>query len=255
MVKLAEQLSGDAAHPATSAQPPADEGIKPDSARAHNVVTQDAGQAEQAKLPLVRPSAIEESALGTPSARAQQALTPSNIRVDESAVPLSAPQDSSWVLSTAAALGVVIALILGLRWLALRVRGVNMGVRSPVVEVLSRSVVGPKSAVLLLRVGPRVLIVGDSSGGLRTLSEVHDEQEVASLLQSIEAGRPQSMTHSFQGVFSRLNKQFDADEPSDARAEGLDQSEHRVDRVRDSLSSLKSKMRWSGPGEGKGVNG
>jgi hypothetical protein len=102
--------------------------------------------------------------------------------------------------------------------------------------------------VLLLRVGSRVLIVGESSGGgsggsLNTLAEVQDEQEIASLLQAVEAARPQSMTHSFQGVFSRLNKQFDGDEPVDAMHEGCDTHEHRVDRVRDSLSLLRNKLR------------
>lgn len=153
----------------------------------------------------------------------------------------------NWVLSTFAALGTVIGLILAARWAYAKLGGKVVARPSQSIEVLSRTAVAPKNHVLLLRVGQRVLVVGDSSTGLRTLANLDDPEEVASLIQSVEASRPTSVSQSFNGLLSRFNGQYDADAQADH--EGLDESEARIDHARDALAGLASRIRALG---GKG---
>ncbi len=174
---------------------------------------------------------------------------------------VSEPRGGSWggsgALATLSALGVVIGLIFLFRWGVAKVSGTPIATASAAVEVLSRSSVAPRSHVLLLRIGPRVLVVGESSGGLRTLSEVTDEQEVANLLQAVESAKPQSIAGGFGTLLGRFNRQYDADgtdaqgaTPIDRLAEGRDLSEAPVDRARDSLASLSARLKLRSSREG-----
>ncbi|MEL7087632.1 MAG: flagellar biosynthetic protein FliO [Planctomycetota bacterium] len=145
-----------------------------------------------------------------------------------------------WVLSTCAALGVVIGLILAARWAYTKMGGKVIARSSPAVEVLSRTTVAPKNHVLLLRVGQRVLVVSDSGAGLRTLANLDDPEEVASVLQSVTSQQPASVTKSFNGLVTRFNGEYDA--KSQLAEEGGDESEITLDRTRDALSGLKSRL-------------
>jgi flagellar biogenesis protein FliO len=173
--------------------------------------------------------------------------------------------DATWsggsMLTTLAALGLVIALIFGVRFLLARATKVPMVAASSAVEVLSRTSVAPRSHVLLLRVGPQVLVVGESSGGLRTLGAVQQEDEVASLLQAVESSKPQSIAGGFSSLMGKFNRQYETDAP-DAEAAlttdplnappidrfeaGLDRSEAPVDRARHGLSALAGRLRVRG---------
>ncbi|MEM9915318.1 MAG: flagellar biosynthetic protein FliO [Planctomycetota bacterium] len=149
-----------------------------------------------------------------------------------------------WALSTLAALGIVIGLIFAARWLYTKMGGAVVAKPSPVVEVLSRTPVAPKNHVLLLRVGQRVLVVGDSSSGLNTLADVDDPEEVASLLQSVSSHSDRSVTKSFNALVSRFNGDYDGQ--TRVALEGGDTSEIYTDRTRNSLSGLTSKLRTLG---------
>lgn len=157
-------------------------------------------------------------------------------------VEFTAPR--GWALSTLAALGVVIALIFAARWVYTKMGGAVVARPSPVIEVLSRTPVAPKNHVLLLRVGQRVLVVGDSSSGLSTLADVTDPEEVASLLQSVSTHSERSVSKSFNSLVSRFNSDYDS--KSRAELEGNDTSEIHLDRTRNSLSGLSSKLRTLG---------
>ncbi|MEM1110060.1 MAG: flagellar biosynthetic protein FliO [Planctomycetota bacterium] len=149
-----------------------------------------------------------------------------------------------WALSTLAALGVVIGLIFAARWAYTKLGGAVVARPSPVVEVLSRTPVAPKNHVLLLRVGQRVLVVGDSSSGLNTLADVDDPEEVASLLQSVSAHGERSASKSFNALVSRFNGDYEG--KTRVSLEGGDGQEVHLDRTRDSLSGLTSKLRALG---------
>ncbi len=170
--------------------------------------------------------------------------TPLGLAVGAAADDAEFTAPRGWALSTLAALGVVIGLIFGARWLYTKMGGAVVARPSLVVEVLSRTPVAPKNHVLLLRVGQRVLIVGDSSSGLNTLADVTDPEEVASLLQSVSSHSERSVSKSFSAMVGRFNGDYDADDR--LALEGGDSSEVHLDRTRNSLSGLSSKLRTLG---------
>jgi flagellar biogenesis protein FliO len=155
---------------------------------------------------------------------------------------------AGWAMSTLAALGLVIGLILVARFAYIRFGGRMVAKPTQAVEVLSRTTVAPKNHVLLLRVGQRVLVVGDSNQGLRTLADVDDPEEVAGLLQATTASQPASVTNGFQQLVSRFNRDYDA--ADQVRDEGGDQSEIRLDKTRDTLAGLTTRLKSLGERSG-----
>lgn len=151
-----------------------------------------------------------------------------------------------WLLSTLAALGVVLALVFGIRWL-LRRGGIvtKLAPQGSVVEVLSRTTVAPRSHVLLMRVGQRILVVSDSSAGMRTLASVQDPEEFSELLGAVDASKPASMSKSFNGVMKKLSGQWsDSDEAEfegendiDAMADGVG-----MDKTRSAITSVRGRL-------------
>lgn len=129
--------------------------------------------------------------------------------------PLERPDSSWWILKTITALGIVIGLALLVRYVYARMGGNVAGYASPVVEVLSRTTVAPRSHVLLLRVGGRVLVVSDSSAGMRTLASLEDPQEVADILGAVSAAKPTSISKGFSQLLHRFSDDHEPDQPDD----------------------------------------
>jgi flagellar biogenesis protein FliO len=116
------------------------------------------------------------------------------------------------------ALGVVIALIFLFRWAA-RFFFPSVAGRSPtrIVEVLARSVLTPRQQVMLIRVGRRLIVVGDSGSHLSTLCEIADPDEVASLMGHVREEKI-SAASGFGSLFGRFTRRFescDEEESSD----------------------------------------
>jgi flagellar biogenesis protein FliO len=150
---------------------------------------------------------------------------------------------ASGLLKTMTSLGVVIGLILLARFGYARLGGKVASASSPVVEVLSRTTVAPRSHVMLLRVGGRVLVVSDSSAGMRTLASVEDAQEVAELLGAVSAAKPNSITRSFGQMFHRADEEYDIQQ---AQFDQAQKPTHDETNARQSLSGLLSKVRGLG---------
>lgn len=148
---------------------------------------------------------------------------------------------SSWMLDTLGALGVVVALALLTRWVLSRLSGrVAVSGGPSVVEVLSRTAIAPRNHVILLKVGQRVIVASDSPAGMRTLAEIDDPEEVALLLAETAARTTQGVRGGFRQLMGKLNRDYDAAERH--AAEGGDDAEHFVDRARDRLSALRSRI-------------
>ncbi|MFK7789419.1 MAG: FliO/MopB family protein [Phycisphaeraceae bacterium] len=153
-----------------------------------------------------------------------------------------------WLLSTLAALGVVLAIVFGIRWLLKRGGVVSTATpQGGIVEVLSRTTVAPRSHVILMRVGSRILIVSDSTTGMRTLASVQDAEEVAELLGTIDSAKSTSMTQNFGSVMKKLSGQWSAEDdvlddasdgPVSEPSAALDQAEGALSRVRGRLAAL-----------------
>ena len=169
----------------------------------------------------------ERQPLGTPS--------------DESAEQRIQNTDTgSWGLQTAMALGVVILLIVMLRVFLKRMSGgaAASTTGGGLMEVLARCPIGNKAQVVFLRVNQRIIVAAHTQAGMNTLAQVDDPDEVAALLAQAEAGRPASISQSFQ----KLVRQFEGTHEA-ADGSGGDADEHLFDRTRSELSGLTGRLR------------
>ena len=121
--------------------------------------------------------------------------------------PANDSKDSTTTLETprvAMALAAVIALILLLRFGARRFLDLPGGQRSTgAVQVLSRTVLAPRQHVVLLKVGKRIIVVGDSGGQMSSLGDIADPDEVASLVGHIREEKLTVSAKAFGSLFRR----------------------------------------------------
>ena len=121
--------------------------------------------------------------------------------------PVNDSKDSTSNLETprvAVALAAVIALILLLRFGARRFFDLPGGHRpTGAVQVLSRTVVAPRQHVVLLKVGKRIIVVGDSGGQMSSLGDIADPDEVASLVGHIREEKLTVSAKAFGSLFRR----------------------------------------------------
>jgi flagellar protein FliO/FliZ len=87
-----------------------------------------------------------------------------------------------------AALFAVLVLILLLRWALRRLIPAALARQARGIRIVGRTAIGPKQQVLLLQVGRRMLVVGDSGQQLNTLCEINDPDEAAALLGQAQGG-------------------------------------------------------------------
>lgn len=180
----------------------------------------------------------------------------------------------SEVLAMLGPLAAVLAVIAGMAFVV-RAAGKRSGLagllgaggRAPsgVVEVLGRYPVGRGQMLALLKVGRRVLVVGQTQGrggGMRTLSEITDVDEVAALVTKAADAAGTSLAKAFT---SALHRQDDAiaatlveakpmpargpDAPSAVRSVTVNASGDRVELLR-TLPHAAPSARADEPGLG-----
>jgi len=106
------------------------------------------------------------------------------------------------------ALAVVVALILVMKWAGAKFIIPGARVRpTQVVQVVARSPIAPRQQVVLLRVGKRVVVVGDSGTTLSTLCEISDPDEVAALLGQLKDEQA-GPAGSFRNLFGKASANF-----------------------------------------------
>ncbi len=100
---------------------------------------------------------------------------------------------------------IVLGLFFGVAWCYKRgMRGVAAGhLPKQVLEVLGRSSLGPRQHLVLLRVGPKLVLVSVIQGEARTLTEITDPLEVDRMVGDCESIRPGSVTQSFREILSQ----------------------------------------------------
>ena len=174
--------------------------------------------------------------LGTPAAKEQGANA-----------PIVAKAPSMDYQRVVIALILVIALIFILRALGRYLfPSVTSRGQSRVVEVLSRSALAPKQQVMLLRVGRRVIVVGDSGAQMNTLCEISDPDEVAGLVGQLREEKTAAAA-AFSSLFGRFNRRFSADEDREETgpaAELRDEPEETaVSSAKGELDGLRERVR------------
>jgi len=119
------------------------------------------------------------------SGPAASSPSPRLVRPSEDRPVQSGPKDawSQWA-RTLAALALVVVLIVIARLMLKRFGPVSGARRRDMLDVLARTAVSSKHQLLLVRVGRRVVLVGQAPGGLTALSEVTQPDEVAALIEA-----------------------------------------------------------------------
>lgn len=120
--------------------------------------------------PLTTPAQLEESR--SLSRQSQQITLPGQTTKAQ-----TAQTGSIW--RTIGALLVVLALfLLGAKLWRKHIPVSNIGLPTEAIEILGRKPIEPHLSVYLIRCGARILVVGSSADGMRTLAEVTDPVEV-----------------------------------------------------------------------------
>jgi len=121
------------------------------------------------------------------------------------------------IVRTVGATGLVIALILLLRFAFVKLSGTTGGLRaqlgaagkapSGVLFVLGRYPISRGMSLVLLQLDQRVLLLSQTGDGFETLAELTDPDEVASIIRKVKDESGESLTAKFGGML----KKFESD--------------------------------------------
>jgi flagellar biogenesis protein FliO len=154
--------------------------------------------------------------------------------------PNSAARSANSALRTAAALGGVVGLILLLAWGYRAVAGgsgrLPLSLRSKrpaLIEVLSRTPLSPRQTLCLVRIGPRLVLLGVSADAVRPLDVIHDPDLTAQLVGQAAQHHADSSTAEFARCLEREARAYPA------TGDGLDETAAPADEP---LRDLKHKL-------------
>ena len=117
------------------------------------------------------------------------------------------------------AMVVVLGLIVALKYVAIWLfPGVRVGGSGRGVRLLSRTAIAPRQQVLLLQVGRRILVVGDSGGAMSPLANIEEPDEVAELLGQTSQTTPATASSRFKAMFGRAERDYDEPLPESLTA-------------------------------------
>ncbi len=155
-----------------------------------------------------------------------------------------------WFFNTLAALAVVLVLVFVARSMLTKWAGRNAATsHSPVADVLARIPIAPRNHLVLVRLGQRILVLGDSAQGLRTLESISDPQEIAELLTLVSASRPASISTGFRQLVNHFGQEHDSEAFPDAARRDTDFAADGdddglgLDRSRQNVGTLLSRLR------------
>jgi flagellar biosynthetic protein FliO len=149
------------------------------------------------------PSSPTSSIPQTPRGGDRLAISPSHhVRLGE---PGSRPGGTSSLLTVGSSLAVVLGLFLLVAWVFKRAMPGQSGLLpKEVVEVLGRTSLGARQQVHLVRCGNKLLLVSSTPGGMETLTEIAEPDEVQRLSALCRQTQPGSSTAAFRQVFQQL---------------------------------------------------
>jgi flagellar biosynthetic protein FliO len=173
----------------------------------------------------------------TPIRRGSQPATPGKTTGMTTSAGLS-------LLRVLGAMAVVIAAILVLRWGSKRILGLPIaGGPSSAIRVLSRQVIGPRQQLMLIHVGNRILLVGNSGAQMNPLCEMTDAEEVSNLLVQIKDHRSMPPARPFWSLFRRAESRFDEEAPAVAGAGEQEQVDPDLASTREEIDGLLNKVK------------
>jgi len=148
--------------------------------------------------------------------------------------------DSAWVMLS---LSGVIGLIFLLKSISRSIMGRGGRFRSggQAVKVLGRCFLAPRQQVLLLQVGRRIVVVGDSGGQLQALAQITEADEVAALIGEMKSqAAPLVVGNPFSALFGRARDSYDAPEIDESVAAAPTPANTDLPAATDGLESTRS---------------
>lgn len=152
---------------------------------------------------------------------------------------------TSW--RTFVALAGVVCLILFLGWGYRAMAGGNLALlgkhrRPGVIEIVSKTSLTAKQSLCLVRVGPRMVLIGQSPDALRTLDVIADPDVVARLAGDAARKQPSSSDAEFQECLEREAREYPRP-ANEEMQETYTPEARRIDDVRQSLADTIRKLR------------
>jgi flagellar biogenesis protein FliO len=147
---------------------------------------------------------------------------------------------------------IVIGVIFAFRQMA-RKMALVPGIGKPgAVRVISRSPLAPRQQILVLHVGKRLIVVGDSGGNMNPLCEISDPDEVAGIIGGSRSVSSEQTQPSFSNIFRRASEPF-ASETESSLAENVENNQpldqaanEEVDGLIDKVRVLRQQFRQTG---------
>ncbi len=139
-------------------------------------------------------------------------------------------------------LGLILVLLAGCAMIFKRIfPSTKRMFNSDSMEVLGRTYLSSKQFVCLVRIGPRMLVLGCTPENVNALSEISDPEELTALEGQIKQATTGSATQTFLQIFRKRNLGYDEmDEASLDTSDSYYSS--RVRSVRNEVDKLKSFM-------------
>jgi flagellar biogenesis protein FliO len=152
-------------------------------------------------------------------------------------------------------LALVLTGIFVMFWAAKRyLPGLRRMAGSRAVEILGRTYLTPRQSVTVVKLGRRVLVIGQTAEQLSALASITDPEEVSEIVGLCESAGGHSSTATFRKIFQRMDREYEgesADAAPPAGAATDDVSQEDLDRVRGELRSLAEKVRQVSDGRKK----
>jgi len=140
-------------------------------------------------------------------------------------------------------LGVIAAVAYGFRRFVLRSKAFGTG---SVIKILARNSVTPRQSLCLVELGERLMLIGLSPNHIARLDVIDDPEEIARIMGRLEAGAGQSISNTFNNIFRRESREYDAIGnyyPDDNSDQDSDQDNRQWYNARGELSSLLDKVK------------
>lgn len=149
---------------------------------------------------------------------------------------------------------VVLALIVGAAYLFRRfMPSANRFSKNSGLEVLARCGIGPKQSICLVKIGPRLVLMGLSPNHMAALDVINDADEVATILGGLETSAPESISSTFGKFFHQEAGEFSDETEELSETQGKDKpvEAQQIHLARRELSGLLEKVKGLGRLKGR----
>jgi len=181
---------------------------------------------------------------GVASAQVIRTHASTTQRSQVSSAPVSSNTNSFDIVRIGAALIGVVSLIFLLQWGAKGLLGNKPGSRaSGAISVVARSNIAPRQQLLLVQVGRRLVLVGNTGAAMNALCEINEAGEVSELLGKLATEKSGSIARTFGMLFGKEESKFSGDGTDAVEREETEEEHHPVGLARREVNGLMETVR------------